>query len=141
MEKTAVVARQPRFSIEAAVGVAVLVFPLGCSVPQQGRLEARSGGPSGSLEVDDPVRAEGPLRGELPSGDRCSGTFQQVNVADLEALGAPPPPIRSSDTATLASLTCDRGGALRCTLARTTGGVFSFGECKDADGNEYKLRF
>ena len=123
------------------MGVAILVFAVGCSVPQQGQLVARAGGQPGSIEVDDPVRPEGPLRGELPSGERCSGTFAQVNVADLEGLGAPPMPIQTSDAATLASLTCGRGGALRCTLARTTGGAFSFGECKDANGNEYKLRF
>jgi hypothetical protein len=93
------------------------------------------------VEVDEPVRTHGPLRAELPSGDRCKGTFQQVNVADLEALGAPQTPIRNDDVTTLATLTCGRGGELHCTMARTTGGAFSFGECKDADGNEYKLRF
>jgi len=113
----------------------------GCHAPQQGQLVARSGGPSGTLEVDEPVRPDGPMRGELPSGDRCNGTFTQVNISELEGLGAPQTPIRNTDVVTLATLTCGRGGVLRCTMARTTGGVFSFGDCKDADGNEYKLRF
>lgn len=112
-----------------------------CHVPQRGELVARSGGPSGALEVDEPVRTDGPVRGELPNGDRCNGTFTQVNVSDLEGLGAPQTPIRTSDVATLATLRCGQGGVLRCTMARTTGGVFSFGDCKDAEGNEYKLRF
>jgi len=64
-----------------------------------------------------------------------------VNEADLEGLGAPPMPIRNSEAATVATLSCGRGGTLRCTLSRKEGGVFSFGECKDAEGNEYKLRF
>jgi hypothetical protein len=63
----------------------------------------------------------------VPTG-KCVVSFRAV----IDAMGR---------SATLATLTCGRGGVLRCTMARRTGGVFSFGDCKDADGNEYKLRF
>lgn len=91
--------------------------------------------------MDEPVRPEGQVRGELPGGGRCNGTFSQVNVADLPALGAPPPPMSSDDVTTLAVLTCEREGSVRCTLARQTGGTFSFGLCKAESGSEYKVRF
>jgi hypothetical protein len=132
---------RPRCFAARWVGLVLPVVVYGCHVPQRGELVARTGGASGTLEVDEPVRTDGPVRGELPSGDRCNGTFTQVNISELEGLGAPQTPIRTSDVATLATLTCGRGGVLRCTMARTTGGVFSFGDCKDAEGNEYKLRF
>lgn len=141
VEEVGAGARRPYLSIGGVVGVTLSSLALGCSVPQRGELTARSEGTSGTVEVDEPVLLEGPLRAELPSGDRCNGTFTQVNVADLEGLGAPPLPIRNSDAATVATLNCGRGGTLRCTLSRKEGGVFGFGECKDAEGNEYKLRF
>jgi hypothetical protein len=141
VESIAAVARRMSYSGGVAAAAIAAVAVVGCSVPQSGQLSAKAGGAAGTVEVDEPVRPEGPVRAQLPSGDLCSGTFTQVNVAELESLGAPQSPIRTNDVATLATLTCARGGALRCTMARTAGGAFSFGECKDADGNEYRLRF
>jgi hypothetical protein len=98
-------------------------------------------GKSAVIVARDPPGVGGTLQASLPGGESCSGNFSNVGVRDAGALCAFDVPLTEHSEASLAVLTCNRGRVLRCALASRYDGGFSYGACKDAQGQEYSVVF
>ena len=127
--------------IDRTVVVSLPLLALGCMGSQQGHLYSMADGRSAAIVAEHPSASAGTLRASLPTGEACHGEFSEVDVNDATRLGACEVPLSYNSEASLAVLYCGKDHVLNCTLARRIDDVFSYGACKDRQGNEFSLLF
>lgn len=126
--------------VTGLVGLAVLGTS-GCALHQTGQLYELKTGRATNVSVDSPSASGGKVRGQLPGGSKCDGSFSLVSPENARELTNFQLPFSDAAEATVALMQCSSGVVLRCTLARRPGNGFSYGECKDQRGVEYAMMF
>lgn len=127
--------------IDRTVVVLAPLLALGCMGAQQGHIYSMADGRSATVVAERPSSSSGAIRASLPTGEACHGEFSEVDVNDAARLGACEVPLSANSEASLAVLFCGKDHVLNCTLARRTDDGFSYGACKDRQGNEFSLLF
>jgi len=128
-----------RTSVWAAAVIAASVS--GCALHQSGQLYEIKTGRASIVSVDAPYASAGKVRGQLPGGAQCDGTFSLVSPDNARQMTDFAVPFSDNADATVAVMQCATGVVLRCTMARRPGSGFSYGECKDQQGAEYAMMF
>lgn len=113
----------------------------GCALHQTGQLYEVKTGRTANVAVDSPYASAGKVRGQLPGGSTCEGTFSLVSSENARQMTNFSVPFSDNADATVAVMNCTSGILLRCTMARRPGSGFSYGECKDQSGVEYAMMF
>ena len=127
--------------IQRTVAALLPVLAFGCMGTQQGRIYSMADGRTATVVAEHPSSSSGSLRASLPTGEACHGEFSQVDVNEASRLGACEVPLSTNSEASLAVLFCGKDHVLNCTLARRLDDGFSYGACKDRQGNEFSLLF
>ncbi|HET9932253.1 MAG TPA: hypothetical protein VFQ35_16230 [Polyangiaceae bacterium] len=126
-----------KFAVLAAV---IAVCASGCMLKQDGELYTIKTGQKSPIIIEHPIASAGGIHGSLPSGTACDGTFGLVSPEDAKQISNSEVPFSENAGASVAILNCGRN-VLRCTLARRPGSGFSYGACKDQQGEEYAMMF
>ena len=113
----------------------------GCMASQSGHLYDMKTGQASTLQMDAPDTSNGNVRGTLPDGASCEGSFSEVSVENARQVTTVAPKLTENSVASVAVMNCGPGRTLRCTLARRQWREFSYGECQDQRGTEYSLIF
>jgi len=116
---------------------------VGCVGTQRGQIYSMKDGRSSVVIAEHPSSSGGTLHASLPTGESCQGSFSEVDVPEVQRLGAGAGtvPLSANSAASIAVLNCGNSHVLRCTLARRYSEGFSYGACKDEGGNEFSLLF
>lgn len=123
------------------LAVAGAVVVSGCGLHQSGQLYEIKTGRTANVAVDSPYASAGKVRGQLPGGSACEGSFGLVSSENAREMTNFELPFSDNADATVAVMNCASGIVLRCTMARRPGSGFSYGECKDQSGVEYAMMF
>lgn len=124
----------------AALAALVAVCASGCMLKQDGDLYTMKTGQKTPIIIEDPVASAGGIHGSLPGGTACDGTFGLVSPQDAQQISKSDVPFSENAGASVAVLNCG-SNVLRCTLARRPGSGFSYGACRDQQGEEYAMMF
>jgi len=128
--------------ISVSIALAGLAASIsGCALHQSGQLYEMKSGRASAVSVDTPYATAGKVRGLLPGGAQCDGTFSLVSSENARQMTDFQVPFSDNADATVAVMQCSTGVVLRCTMARRPGSGFSYGECKDQRGVEYAMMF
>jgi len=125
----------------ALLGVLAAWLCAGCMGQQTARLYDMKTGQVSTLSVDGWVDSGGKMRGTLPSGAACQGSFSALSAKDAQAITKTEVLFTENADSSVGVMQCGADVVLRCTMARRPGSGFSYGLCTDQRGAEYSMMF